>query len=143
MNIVAIIVSYKNEEMTCNYTDKEQSKCKEITNVVIVNNAATVNSDTKIRTGIKDCEQYDGKAYYGSRVVLISNKENRFGSIDNFCTLYIKDKNISSIMHDIHKKGLETISFDSREQGKYDIYSTKSYKIGNAILKPFDFLNKM
>lgn len=63
MNIVAIIVSYKNEEMTCNYTDKELSKCKEITNVVIVNNAATVNSDTKIRTGIKDCEQYDGKAY--------------------------------------------------------------------------------
>ena len=63
MNIVAIIVSYKNEETTCNFTDKELSKCKEITNVVIVNNAATVNSDTKIRTGIKDCEQYDGKAY--------------------------------------------------------------------------------
>ena len=76
MNIVAIIVSYKNEEMTCNYTDKELSKCKEITNVIIVNNAATVNSNAKILTGIKDCEQYDGKSYYGSRVVLISNKEN-------------------------------------------------------------------
>ena len=44
MNIVAIIVSYKNEEMTCNYTNKELTKCKEITNVIIVNNAATVNS---------------------------------------------------------------------------------------------------
>lgn len=93
-----------------------------------------------------DCDSYSDAVVFSNTNGIKSSYDylvNRFGSIDNFCTLYIKDKNISSIMYDIHKKGLETISFDSREQGKYDIYSTKSYKIGNAILKPFDFLNKM
>lgn len=75
-NTTAIIVSYKNEELTSNFVNDELSKCIEVNHVVVVNNAAGQESNEKLSKFIKDSEYSDGSTYTGSKVVIISNADN-------------------------------------------------------------------
>ena len=78
MNVIAIIVSYKNEEMTCRFVNDELCKCKEVTHVVIVNNSADTHSDRLIHDGIPQSELIqDGDKYNGSRVVILPTIGNQ------------------------------------------------------------------
>jgi len=75
--VSAIIVSYKNEEMTCSYVNEELGKCPEIDHVVIVNNAATEASNEKLHAGIPGSELSIGDDYHGANVIILYNKENQ------------------------------------------------------------------
>ena len=78
MNVVAIIVSYKNEEMTCHFVNDELSRCEEITNVVIVNNSADIASDKRLHQGISQSQLVlQGDEYDGSRVVILPTIGNQ------------------------------------------------------------------
>lgn len=78
MNVVAIIVSYKNEEMTCHFVNDELRKCKEITHVVIVNNSADAKSDQLLLQGISNAELItEGVDYHGSKVVILPTVGNQ------------------------------------------------------------------
>lgn len=78
MSIVsAIIVSYKNEEMTCRYVNEELKKCPEVDHIVIVNNAATEESNETLRHSIPDSEISSGEEYHGSKVIILYNKVNQ------------------------------------------------------------------
>lgn len=78
MNTTAIIVSYKNEEMTCSFVNEELSKCKEVTHVVVVNNSADSESDKKVLNGIPGAELViDEQQYKGSRIVILPTTGNQ------------------------------------------------------------------
>ena len=78
MNVVAIIVSYKNEEMTCRFVVEELSKCHHITHIVIVNNSASHESDIKLLEGIPFAEIIDeGHKYQGKKCVILPTTENQ------------------------------------------------------------------
>lgn len=75
--VSAIIVSYKNEEMTCKYVNEELKKCPEVDHIVIVNNAATEESNEKIHAGIKNSEISSGDEYHGAQVTILYSHENQ------------------------------------------------------------------
>ena len=78
MNVIAIIVSYKNEEMTCRFVNDELCKCKEVTHVVVVNNSANADSDELLHKGIVGAELVsDGHDYHGSKVVVLPTVGNQ------------------------------------------------------------------
>lgn len=78
MSIVsAVIVSYRNEEMTCRYVNEELRKCPEIDHVIIVNNAATKASNEKIQAGIPNSEISSGEEYHGAKVIILYNQDNQ------------------------------------------------------------------
>lgn len=75
--VTAIIVSYRNEEMTCRYVNEELRKCPEIDHVVIVNNAATEESNERLHTGISDSEISSGNEYHGAKIVILYHQDNQ------------------------------------------------------------------
>lgn len=75
--VTAVIVSYKNEEMTCQYVNEELEKCPEVDHVVIVNNAATEESNEKIHAGIPNSEISSGEEYHGARVTILFSPDNQ------------------------------------------------------------------
>ncbi len=75
--VSAIIVSYRNEEMTCKYVNEELTKCPEVDHVVIVNNAATEESNDKLLVGIPNAEISSGEEYHGAKCVILYSKENQ------------------------------------------------------------------
>lgn len=78
MNIIAIVVSYKNEEMTCHFVNDELSKLKEVTHVVVVNNSASTDSDELLHKGIVGAELIrEGQEYSGSKIVVLPTKGNQ------------------------------------------------------------------
>lgn len=78
MNVIAIIVSYKNEDMTCHFVNDELSKLEEVTNVVVVNNSASTDSDELLYKRIIGAELIrEGQEYRGSRIVILSTKCNQ------------------------------------------------------------------
>ena len=78
MHVVAIIVSYKNENLVCHYVNEELRKCKDIDYVVIVNNEATEESNLNIQCGIFGSEIVrDGYEYKGAKVIILPNIENQ------------------------------------------------------------------
>ena len=78
MSIVsAVIVSYKNEEMTCRYVNEELKKCPEVDHVIIVNNAATKASNEKIQANIPNSEISSGDEYHGAKIIILYNKANQ------------------------------------------------------------------
>ena len=78
MNVIAIVVSYKNEEMTCHFVNDELSKLKEVTHVVIVNNSASTDSDELLHKGIVGAELIrEGQEYSGSKIVVLPTKGNQ------------------------------------------------------------------
>lgn len=78
MNVVAIVVSYKNEEMTCRFVNDELSKLKEVTHVVVVNNSADDESDELLNKGIAGAELiHEGQEYSGSKIVVLPTKCNQ------------------------------------------------------------------
>ncbi len=60
----------------------------------------------------------------------------KYGNLVGFISLYVKDNTICNIINDIYNQNI----IKSRIKGHKEIYSTKSYRIGNAILKPFCYL---
>lgn len=94
-------------------------------------------------------EPYNDSGSYSKSVVFsISNgiKDsykylvNRYGQINDNISLYIKDDNIYCIISDIYSKKIISESNKSKEKSYNEMYSTKSYRIGNAIVRPFSFL---
>ena len=78
MNVIAIVVSYKNEEMTCHFVNDELSGLKEVTHVVVVNNSASTDSDRLLYKGIVGAELiYEGQEYHGSKIVVLPTKGNQ------------------------------------------------------------------
>jgi len=78
MNVIAIVVSYKNEEMTCHFVNDELSKLKEVTHVVVVNNSANDESDELLLKGIVGAELvHEGQNYLGSKVVILPTVGNQ------------------------------------------------------------------
>lgn len=78
MNVIAIVVSYKNEEMTCHFVNDELSKLKEITHVVVVNNSASTDSDELLQKGIVGAELVQqGQDYKGEKVVILPTVGNQ------------------------------------------------------------------
>lgn len=75
--VTAIIVCYKNEEMTCRYVNQELKNCPEVDHVVIVNNEATEESNAKLLAGIHDSELSAGMEYHGAKVIILYDKENQ------------------------------------------------------------------
>lgn len=75
--VSAVIVSYRNEEMTCRYVNEELSKCPEIDHVVIVNNAATEESNEALHAALPYSEVSSGEDYRQSKVIILYNKENQ------------------------------------------------------------------
>jgi GT2 family glycosyltransferase len=91
-NVTAIIVSYKNEIMTCRYVNNELNKCQEVEHIIIVNNAATNESNEILHNNIIDSEiSYDDYSYNGSKVVILSNNLNQgFAKGNNKGALYAR-----------------------------------------------------
>lgn len=78
MNVIAIVVSYKNEEMTCHFVNDELSKLKEITHVVVVNNSANSDSDELLCKGINGAELVEDEHNYGgSNIVVLPTGGNQ------------------------------------------------------------------
>lgn len=75
--VSAIIVSYRNEEMTCKYVNEELRKCPEVDHIVIVNNAATEASNEKLHTSILNSEISSGYEYHGAEVIILYNETNQ------------------------------------------------------------------
>lgn len=75
--VTAITVSYKNEKMTCDYINKELSKCPEIDHVIIVNNAATEESNQKLKDGISGANIASENDYHGGRVIILPYTSNQ------------------------------------------------------------------
>jgi GT2 family glycosyltransferase len=76
MKTVIIIVSYKNEELTSRYVNKEIIKCRNIDNVIIVNNAATIKSNKIMNDNISNSEIFYNSTYMGSKIIIIPNENN-------------------------------------------------------------------
>ncbi len=81
--VTAVIVSYKNEEMTCKYVNEELRKCPEVDHVVIVNNGATAESNKKIHASIPHSEISSGEEYHGAQVTILFSPDNQGFAIGN------------------------------------------------------------
>lgn len=87
--VTAVIVSYKNEELTCHYVNDELSKCKVVSHVIIVVNAASEESVEKIHACIKGSEIADINNYNGAHIIILPNKENLgFAKANNLGACY-------------------------------------------------------
>ena len=75
--VSAIIVSYKNEDMTCKYVNEELKKCPEVDHIVIVNNAATELSNKRLLENIPCSEISSGEEYHGAKVIILHNINNQ------------------------------------------------------------------
>ena len=75
--VTAIIVSFRNEKMTCRYVNEELKKCLEVDHVVIVNNAATEESNEIIHANIPNSEISSGEEYHGARVTILFSPTNQ------------------------------------------------------------------
>ena len=76
--VVAIIVSYFNEEMTCRFVMEELRKCKEIACAVVVNNSADSHSDELLRDGMPGAVLLQREEdYRGESIVIIPASENQ------------------------------------------------------------------
>ena len=92
-----------------------------------------------------DCNSY-------SNTVVFSNSNGiketykylveKYGVIESPTSLYFNDKNVFKIVNDIYQKEKVLESQNSKKQGRNEIYNTKSFKIGNALLKPLSILKK-
>lgn len=75
--VTAIIVSFKNELMTCDYVNNELSKCPEVDHIIIVNNASTEESNQKLKEGIHDAYIASEDYYHGGRVIILPYSSNQ------------------------------------------------------------------
>lgn len=94
--VSAIIISYKNEEMTCRYVNEELKKCPEVDHIVIVNNTATEESDEKIHAEISNSEVSTGDEYHGSKVIILRSNTNQGFARGNNQGAYFVNKFIHS-----------------------------------------------
>jgi len=84
MNVTAIVVSYKNEDMTCRFVNDELVKCKEVTHVVVVNNTGDMDSDRQLQEGIPTSELIEGNGMYkGGKVVILPAVNQGFARGNN------------------------------------------------------------
>ena len=89
--VSAIIVSYRNEEMTCKYVNQELSKCPEVDHIIIVNNGATKESNDNLHTSIPNSEISTGNEYNGSKVIILYNEDNQgFARGNNQGTYFVE-----------------------------------------------------
>ena len=62
----------------------------------------------------------------------------RFGFVEDPLNPYFSDPYLAVILRDIHHKDI----IRQREEAKREVYSSITYRIGHALLKPFSFLKK-
>lgn len=62
----------------------------------------------------------------------------RFGNVEAPLLTYSPDPYLADMLHDIHQKDIVR----QREEAKQEVYSSISFRIGHALLKPFSFLKK-
>lgn len=63
---------------------------------------------------------------------------NRFGNVEAPLNTYVSDPYLADMLHDIHQKDI----IRQREEAKQEVYSSITFRIGHALLKPFSFLKK-
>jgi hypothetical protein len=62
----------------------------------------------------------------------------RFGNVEAPLLTYSPDPYLADILHDIHQKDIVR----QREEAKQEVYSSITFRIGHALMKPFSFLKK-
>ena len=81
-----------------------------------------------------------GNAVYDSFNYL----EKRFGTLPNLMPHYISDKYIAELIGDINAKGIRYFVQQKEKETEDRIYATYSFRIGQAIVKPFRWVkNKL
>lgn len=62
----------------------------------------------------------------------------RFGNVEAPINTYVIDSYLADILRDIHQKDIVR----QREEAKQEVYSSITFRIGHALMKPFSFLKK-
>ena len=62
----------------------------------------------------------------------------RFGYVEAPLKPYVSDTYIADLLHDIHQKDIKR----QREEAKQEVYSSITFRVGSALLKPFSFLKR-
>ena len=145
--VSAIIVCFRNEEMTCRYVNEELKKCPEVDHIVIVNNAATEESNEKLHTGIPHSEISSSNEYQGSKVIILYSKTNQgFARANNqgavFVEHFIHSKYILFSNDDIIINDTDVISrlIARRESDNYiGCFAPKILKTDGSLQGPFDY----
>ncbi len=64
---------------------------------------------------------------------------DRFGNVEAPLNTYISDSYLADILLDIHQKDI----IRQREEAKQEVYSSITFRIGHALLKPISFFKKI
>lgn len=63
---------------------------------------------------------------------------DRFGNVEAPLNTYISDPYLADVLRDIHQKDI----IRQREEAKQEVYSSITFRLGQALLKPISFLRK-
>ena len=85
-------------------------------------------------------EGYSDNCQYDPIGTTFEYMKKRFGTIENVMKLYISEESLGELINDIHVKGISYYEHEKERETEDRIYASYSFRIGQAIVKPFRWL---